>query len=387
MQRAEKILPVKPLSVGGDYQWTTTILAAAEPAGAAVPAPSVQFDPGWRLRPPSVYYACSLTTHAGTEPAQYHPFLDQIILRETGTERRSSLIKLNTLITEKCVPYEVTFGAGGANIDLPPSPGRWRPIKVWSAPGVEWRSLASDIGPIPPDHPGWALDQCRDSLICGWVVTGIKLIEVQHRSDSFNRLFRNSDACAAELPQRCRGHKAYEQPKNSNNHENFEQRKSRICPLAFSRRVWEMQVTMPVPFLACMSLVAQLYVLPPRVLPSIQKIEGGRPGLVMTNRNGSEDYGVMQVNSIWLSYLSRYTGLDQAVVRERLINRPCFNIAAAGLLLRTHLDRAQGDLMTAIGNYHSHTPIYHNSYRSRVTDAARAMFGRGLPQTETIARN
>ena len=344
-----------------------------------MPAPSVQFDPGWRPRPPSVYYACSLTTHAGTEPAQYHPFLDQIILRETRIERRSSLIKLNTLITEKRVSYEVTLGTSGANIDFSPSSGRRRPIKVWSAPGVERRSLASNIGSIPPGDPGWALDQCRDALIGGWVVAGIKLIQVQHRSDPFNGLFRNSDTCTAELPQRCRSHEAYKEAKNSNNNKNFEQRKSRICPLAFGRRPWDRQLTMPVPFLACMSLVAQLYVLPPRVLPSIQKIEGGRPGLVMTNRNGSEDYGVMQVNSIWLPYLSRYTGLDQAVVRERLINRSCFNIAAAGLLLRTHLDRAQGDLMTAIGNYHSHTPVYHNSYRLRVTDAARAIFGPRLP--------
>ena len=135
---------------------------------------------------------------------------------------------------------------------------------------------------------------------------------------------------------------------------------------------------MTVPYLACMGLVANLYALPPRVLPSIQRIEGGRPGLTVTNRNGSEDYGVMQVNSIWLPDLARYSGLDPASVRDRLINRPCFNIAAAGLILRTYLDSAQGDLMAAIGNYHSHTPVHHNSYRIQVTDAARAMFG---PQT------
>lgn len=131
---------------------------------------------------------------------------------------------------------------------------------------------------------------------------------------------------------------------------------------------------MSIPFLSCMALVAQLYNLPPRVLPSIQRVEGGRPGLVSLNRNGSEDYGVMQVNSIWLDDLSRYTKLDKAVVRERLITRPCFNIAASGLIMRTYLDQADGNLMQAVGNYHSHTPVHHNSYRARVMDAAKVLF-------------
>lgn len=136
-------------------------------------------------------------------------------------------------------------------------------------------------------------------------------------------------------------------------------------------------VRMPVPYLACMALVANLYALPPRVLPSIQRIEGGRPGLVSTNRNGSEDFGIMQVNSIWLPALSRYTGLDQATVRERLIGRDCFNIAAAGLIMRTQLDAAGGDLLAAVGNYHSHTPVHHLRYRARVVEAARDLFQSG----------
>lgn len=131
---------------------------------------------------------------------------------------------------------------------------------------------------------------------------------------------------------------------------------------------------MPVPYVACMALVAQIYSLPPRVLPSIQRVEGGLPGAVVLNRNGSEDYGVMQINSVWLPTLARYTRLDLATVRERLIARPCFNIAAAGLILRTHLNQAEGDLMQAVGNYHSRTPIHHSSYRMRVIRAARALF-------------
>ena len=133
---------------------------------------------------------------------------------------------------------------------------------------------------------------------------------------------------------------------------------------------------MAVPYLACMALVAHLYDLPPRVLPSIQAVEGGAPGVVSRNANGSEDLGVMQVNSLWVGPLSRYTGLDGATVRERLIARPCFNIAAAGAILRLYLNKASGDLIRAVGDYHSRTPVLHDAYTAKVLQAATRLFVR-----------
>ena len=131
---------------------------------------------------------------------------------------------------------------------------------------------------------------------------------------------------------------------------------------------------MPVPFLACMALVARLYDLPPRVLPSIQRVEGGAPGLVHHNRDGTDDYGVMQVNTRWLGPLSRYTRTSTDTVRRRLTAEPCYNIAAAGAIMRTYLDEAHGDLMRAVGDYHSHTPALNLSYQTEVLHAATAMF-------------
>jgi len=133
---------------------------------------------------------------------------------------------------------------------------------------------------------------------------------------------------------------------------------------------------MAVPYLACMALVAGLYGLPPRVLPSIQAVEGGAPGTVSRNANGSEDLGVMQINSLWIGPLARYTGTDAATVRERLVLRPCYNIAAAGAILRYYLDAAGGDLMRAVGDYHSHTPPLHDAYMAKVVQAAARLFVR-----------
>lgn len=131
---------------------------------------------------------------------------------------------------------------------------------------------------------------------------------------------------------------------------------------------------MAVPYLACMALVAQIYGLPPRVLPSIQAVEGGGIGVVHRNRDGTEDMGVMQINTLWLPALSRYSRLPVPAVRDRLLDNACYNIAAAGMILRTYLDETRGDLMLAVGNYHSHTPLLNQSYQAKVLRSATVLF-------------
>ena len=134
---------------------------------------------------------------------------------------------------------------------------------------------------------------------------------------------------------------------------------------------------MAVPYVACMALVASLYHLPPRVLPSIHGVEGGQVGKAHLNTDGSEDLGYMQVNTRWLPVLSRYTGQTEAFVRQQLLGRVCYNVAAAGLIMRTFLDEARGDLMRAVGDYHSHTPALNLSYQAKVMSSAAGLFGDG----------
>ena len=100
-------------------------------------------------------------------------------------------------------------------------------------------------------------------------------------------------------------------------------------------------------------------------------------GMVSHNKDGSEDYGVMQVNSRWLPALSAYTGLSREEVRSMLVGRPCFNIAAGGAIMRTYLDETPGDFMRAIGNYHSHTAEKNQSYRIKVLRSATELFVQG----------
>lgn len=132
---------------------------------------------------------------------------------------------------------------------------------------------------------------------------------------------------------------------------------------------------MSIPLLACMATAAAFYHLPPRVLPSIQAVEGGYVGAVHADSDGSQDLGIMQVNTRWLAALARLARLSEGEVRTRLISDGCFNIAAAGAIMRAYLNETRGDLMQAVGDYHSHTPALNLQYQSKVLASAIRLFG------------
>jgi hypothetical protein len=118
--------------------------------------------------------------------------------------------------------------------------------------------------------------------------------------------------------------------------------------------------------LACMTAVAAFYHLPPQALPAIRQVEGGRPGLVRHDADGSDDLGPMQVNTRWIAPLAHETRLSPARLRRALLADGCFNVGVAGAILRIQLDARKGDLGAAIGDYHSHTPALHDAYAARV---------------------
>ncbi len=131
---------------------------------------------------------------------------------------------------------------------------------------------------------------------------------------------------------------------------------------------------MSVPFLSCMVAAAAFYHLPPRVLPSIHAVEGGQVGMIHTNTNNTADLGLMQVNTLWVQPRAQYAQMATQTVFARLRDDACFNIAASAAIMRVYLNEAHGNLMTAIGFYHSHTPALSGDYQQRVIDAAIGLF-------------
>lgn len=80
------------------------------------------------------------------------------------------------------------------------------------------------------------------------------------------------------------------------------------------------------------------------------------PWKVRTNRDGSTDYGLMQINSRNLPSL----GLDSDAVMD-----PCQNILAGAQLYRRQVDR-WGNTWDAVGAYHSTTPALRQRYATEV---------------------
>jgi hypothetical protein len=138
---------------------------------------------------------------------------------------------------------------------------------------------------------------------------------------------------------------------------------------------------MALPYLACMLAAAQAYHLPPRLLPSIQAVEGGFPGAIHPNRDGTDDLGVMQINTRWLQPLASYIAWKggekpaPAAIHSRLVTDPCYNIYAAAAILQAEWLQSGHDWLAAVGNYHSRTPSLHQDYLSRVTARAASLFG------------
>lgn len=109
----------------------------------------------------------------------------------------------------------------------------------------------------------------------------------------------------------------------------------------------------------CMVQVAGKLQLPLAALYGVLYQEGGTPGKVSKNTNGTYDIGPMQVNSIWLPFFRTNYGITEAQLR----NDGCLNVWAGGALLWMEVQRAKGDYWKAIGNYHSRTPIHHDRYK------------------------
>lgn len=107
----------------------------------------------------------------------------------------------------------------------------------------------------------------------------------------------------------------------------------------------------------CAAGAATHYAVPLALVHAVMRQEGGRPGFTRTNTNGSEDIGVMQINSIHLPELARY-----GISRERLLNDGCLNVFIGTWMLKREIVQA-GNLWRGVGNYHSHTPALNVKYQ------------------------
>lgn len=97
-------------------------------------------------------------------------------------------------------------------------------------------------------------------------------------------------------------------------------------------------------------IVADKLNIPYIILKAVTLTENGsfESNIKMKNSNGTHDYGLTQINTIWLK---KY-GLS-----EKEILKPMYNIFVSGVILKDLINR-HGASLDTIGRYHSSTPKY-----------------------------
>lgn len=115
----------------------------------------------------------------------------------------------------------------------------------------------------------------------------------------------------------------------------------------------------------CFDAAAAYQHVNPMVLRAIAWREShNRADAKNVNTNGSVDYGVMQINTIHLSTLSRY-----GIGREELMS-PCKNIYIAAWQVRRMILK-YGNTWAAVGSYHSATPALRDKYSRQIQSILR----------------
>jgi soluble lytic murein transglycosylase-like protein len=110
----------------------------------------------------------------------------------------------------------------------------------------------------------------------------------------------------------------------------------------------------------CFDTAAKAQHVSPRWLRGIARVESqNNPHAIHRNKNGTVDYGMMQINSVHLRELKR-----QGIKKRDLMNA-CKNISVAAGMLHQKVSK-YGPTWKAVGAYHSETPRERNQYARKV---------------------
>ncbi|MGN8554848.1 UNVERIFIED_CONTAM: lytic transglycosylase domain-containing protein, partial [Microbacterium sp. SLM126] len=110
----------------------------------------------------------------------------------------------------------------------------------------------------------------------------------------------------------------------------------------------------------CLDDAAAFHRVSPVLVRGIAQVESGmRSWVTNTNTNGSEDIGLMQINSVHLPRLAKF-----GITRQSLFD-PCTNAYVGTWILAECLGR-YGETWTAVGCYNAGSPDKRLRYANRV---------------------
>jgi hypothetical protein len=115
-----------------------------------------------------------------------------------------------------------------------------------------------------------------------------------------------------------------------------------------------------VPF-DCITQAAAQYHIPAPMIVSVLKVENGKIGAVHKNKNGTIDYGPMQINSIWLKKIKPY-----GVSAHDLQYNACTNVNVGTWILANEIADNKA-VWEGIGNYHSKSYVPNLLYQYKIS--------------------
>lgn len=108
----------------------------------------------------------------------------------------------------------------------------------------------------------------------------------------------------------------------------------------------------------CFDEAGAMYGINPLILRAIAKVESNfNPRAINWNTNGTYDFGVMQINTIWAPVLG--------TERWNTLGDPCTNIKTGAMILADCMKK-YGYTWEAIGCYNSRTPDKRDKYARKV---------------------
>ena len=116
-------------------------------------------------------------------------------------------------------------------------------------------------------------------------------------------------------------------------------------------------------FDACFDQAGQVYDISPKLLRTIAHEESRlNPAAINKNRNGTYDFGVMQINSAWEKTLGHG--------RWMALGDPCYNISVGAWILRQCINR-HGYSWEAVGCYNAVGKSKRDRYARKIAHALK----------------
>lgn len=106
------------------------------------------------------------------------------------------------------------------------------------------------------------------------------------------------------------------------------------------------------------------YNIPADILLAISTIENGQVGVGYKNKNGSIDYGIMQINSVYIQELRDKYNI---IVTPAEISAPtCKQFDIAAFKIKEHLKNDTGSFLERVAMYHSKSEDLNRVYQTKL---------------------